>query len=73
MMPSKEYMENIAKKLDSFNRINGFFPQKDAILKDDFDLMDYMGKTAINHMNGNSQNLGLDLNPDPLFRDHNTY
>lgn len=72
MYPNKEYLDSIAKKLDSFNRINGFNPQNNQMIKDDFDVMDYTGKVAIEYMKRRKEELFA--NPpqiDPLFRDHN--
>lgn len=74
MMPNKEYMENIAKKLDALNKINGFNPQAGNNLKDDFDVMDYTGKAAINYMKKKQEETQtVQPSIDPLFRDHNTY
>ena len=74
MIPNKEYMENIAKKLDSLNKINGFNPQSNSILKDSFDVIDYTGQAAINYMKKKQiENQSVQPAIDPLFKDHNTY
>lgn len=74
MIPNKEYMENIAKKLDSLNKINGFNPQSNSILKDSFDVIDYTGQAAINYMKKKQiENQSVQPTIDPLFKDHNTY
>jgi len=74
MIPNKEYMENIAKKLDSLNKINGFNPQSNSILKDSFDVIDYTGQAAINYMKKKqTENQSVQPTIDPLFKDHNTY
>jgi len=74
MIPNKEYMENIAKKLDSLNKINGFNPQSNSVLKDSFDVIDYTGQAAINYMKKKQiENQSVQPTIDPLFKDHNTY
>lgn len=74
MIANKEYMENIAKKLDSLNKINGFNPQSNSILKDNFDVIDYTGQAAINYMKKKQiENQSVQPTIDPLFKDHNTY
>ena len=74
MIANKEYMENIAKKLDSLNKINGFNPQSNSILKDSFDVIDYTGQAAINYMKKKqTENQSVQPTIDPLFKDHNTY
>ena len=73
MIPNKEYMENIAKKLDSLNKINGFNPQRNNIVKDNFDVIDYTGQAAINYMKKKQiENQSVQPAIDPLFKDHNT-
>ena len=72
MPVSKEYLDAISKKLDSFNRINGVNPElRNEIFKDDFDPIDHMGKAAIEYMKKRSQEPPIP--PDPLFTDHNKY
>lgn len=74
MIANKEYMENIAKKLDSLNKINGFNPQSNSILKDNFDVIDYTGQAAINYIKKKQiENQSVQPTIDPLFKDHNTY
>ena len=50
MIANNEYMENIARKLDALNKMNGYNPQSNSTLKDDFDVIDYTGQAAINYM-----------------------
>jgi predicted DNA binding CopG/RHH family protein len=74
MIANNEYMENIARKLDSLNKINGFNPQSNSTLKDNFDVIDYTGQAAINYMKKKQiENQSVQLIIDPLFKDHNTY
>jgi hypothetical protein len=74
MIANNEYMENIARKLDSLNKINGFNPQSNTILKDNFDVIDYTGQAAINYMKKKQiENQSVQPIIDPLFKDHNTY
>lgn len=73
MIANNEYMENIARKLDSLNKINGFNPQSNSILKDNFDVIDYTGQAAINYMKKKQiENQSVQPIIDPLFKDHNT-
>lgn len=69
MKPSKEYLDSIAQKLDMFNRINGVNPSS-VYLKDDFNPMDHLGKSAMNYLN-NKKIEDREIAPDPLFKDHN--
>lgn len=72
MTPSKEYLDQISKKLDSFNKINGVDPaMRKEIFNDSFDPMDHMGRAAIEYMNRKSQETNHTI--DPLFTDHNKY
>lgn len=74
MIANNEYMENIARKLDSLNKINGFNPQSNSILKDNFDVIDYTGQAAINYMKKKQiENQSVQPIIDTLFKDHNTY
>jgi len=73
MLPSKEYLEQISKKLDSFNKINGVDPGvKNDIFNDNFDPFDHMGKTALAYMK-RKKTEEIDRSIDPLFVDHNKY
>jgi hypothetical protein len=73
MMPSKEYLEQISKKLDSFNKINGVSPDiKNNIFNDNFDPFDHMGKSALAYME-RKKSEPVDQSLDPLFTDHNKY
>lgn len=72
-MPSKEYLDQIASKLDSFNKINGVDPgMKSQLFNDNFDVMDYTGRAAIEYMNRKSKETPAPF-IDPLFTDHNKY
>lgn len=72
-MPSKEYLEQIAKKLDSFNEINGVSPgMKKELFNDNFDPFDHMGKTALAYME-RKKSEEINHTIDPLFTDHNKY
>lgn len=69
---NQEYLNAIAKKLDSFNKINGVDPTlRKELFNDNFDPMDHMGKAAIEYMNRKSQETNHQI--DPLFTDHNKY
>lgn len=71
MKPNQEYLDSIAKKLDAFNQLNGFEPQR-RNLERGFDVMDHMGKAAIEYMNRKKEVTESDSSlPDPLFRNHN--
>lgn len=73
MSPSKEYMDQIAKKLDSFNEINGVNPSiRSDIFGDNFDMMDHMGKSALDYINKKKSDNTIHR-IDPLFTDHNKY
>jgi len=73
MIPSKEYLEQISKKLDSFNKINGLNPGiKKDIFNDNFDFMDHMGKSALDYIE-RKKSTQIDQSIDPLFTDHNKY
>jgi hypothetical protein len=72
MLPSKEYLDQIANKLDSLNKMNGVDPaMRSQLFNDSFDLMDYTGKAALEYMKKKNQE-DPQL-PDPLFTDHNKY
>lgn len=73
MLPSKEYLEQISKKLDSFNQINGVNPEmKKEMFNDAFDPFDHMGKAALSYMEKiKSEEINHTI--DPLFTDHNKY
>jgi len=73
MRPNQEYLDNIAKKLDAFNQIDGFEPQQRHSFGDGFDFMDHMGKTAIDYMRRKKEESKQDPpQHDPLFGNHNT-
>jgi hypothetical protein len=71
MIPSKDYLDQISKKLDTFNKINGIDPSvKLNMFNDNFDMMDHMGRSAIEYM----ERKKIEETPyqiDPLFTDHN--
>lgn len=72
MKPNQEYLDSIAKKLDAFNQLNGFEPQQRQFLSDGFDLMNHMGRAAIDYMNKGREETEKDsFQQDPLFRNHN--
>lgn len=72
MLPSKEYLDQIANKLDSLNKMNGVDPaMRSQLFNDSFDLMDYTGKAALEYMKKKNQE-DPQL-PDPLFTDLNKY
>jgi len=72
-MYNQEYLDQIAKKLDSFNKINGVNPEatKQLSAYDNFDIFSALGNAAIKHteskINTNHNQI------DPLFTDHNTH
>lgn len=69
---NQEYLNAIAKKLDSFNKLNGVDPgTKNQLFNDNFDIMDHTGKAAIEYMNRKSHDTNHTI--DPLFTDHNKY
>lgn len=73
MLPSKEYLEQISKKLDSFNKINGVDPGvRNNIFNDNFDPFDHTGKAALEYI-GKKKSEEIDRSIDPLFTDHNKY
>ena len=73
MMPSKEYLDQISKKLDSFNQINGVNPEmKREMFNDGFDPFDHTGKAALAYMEKRKSE-EIDHTIDPLFTDHNKY
>ena len=73
MLPSKEYLEQISKKLDSFNQINGVNPEmKKEMFNDDFDPFDHMGKAALSYIEKRKSE-EINHTIDPLFSDHNKY
>jgi hypothetical protein len=73
MIPSKEYLEQISKKLDSFNKINGVNPEmKKEMFNYSFDPFDHTGKSALSYMEKiKSEEINHTI--DPLFTDHNKY
>jgi hypothetical protein len=72
MLPSKEYLDQIANKLDSLNKMNGVDPaMRNQLFNDSFDLMDYTGKAALEYMKKKNQEGSQPM--DPLFTDHNKY
>jgi hypothetical protein len=72
MLPSKEYLDQIANKLDSLNKMNGVDPAtRNQLFNDSFDLMDYTGKAALEYMKKKNQEEPQPM--DPLFTDHNKY
>jgi hypothetical protein len=72
-MYNQEYLNQISKKLDSFNKINGVNPEatKQLSAYDNFDVFSTLGDSAMKHMKdrGNHKQQGI----DPLFTDHNTH
>lgn len=73
MMPNKEYLEQIAKKLDALNKINGVDPNiKNNIFNDNFDTFGQIGKSALEYLERKKLELP-DRSINPLFTDHNNY
>ena len=71
-MYSQEYLNQIAKKLDSFNKINGVNPEiKKEIQSDNFDIFSSLGNSAIKYMEARRDTKINSI--DPLFTDHNNY
>jgi hypothetical protein len=72
MIPNKEYLDQISKKLDTFNKINGVDPlMRRDLFNDNFDIMDHAGRAAIEYMNRKKEEINSPI--DPLFTDHNKY
>lgn len=73
MQPSKEYLDQIAKRLEKLNP--GLTPEaiknsKRGLDAGASDPIDWIGQSAMNYLkNKKDQN----ANPDPLFPDRNTY
>lgn len=72
MKPCKEYLDYIAKKLDSMNALSPIRNVKDS---DDKltgykipELMDQMGSTALEYLKNKKDQV---IKPDPLFPDRN--
>lgn len=72
MKPCKEYLDYIAKKLDSMNALSPIRNVKDS---DDKltgykipELMDQMGSTALEYLKNKNDQV---IEPDPLFPDRN--
>jgi hypothetical protein len=71
MIPSKDYLDQISKKLDTFNKINGIDPSvKLNMFNDNFDVIDHMGRSAIEYMK-KKKTEETPYQIDPLFTDHN--
>ncbi len=72
MKPNQEYLDNIARKLEAFNQLNGFEPQQSQHLAGGFDLMDGMGQAALIYLERKKGEMN-EQSPeaDSLFRDHN--
>ena len=71
MQPSKEYLDQIAKKLEKLNP--GLTPEIVKEMKrpnDTSGILGDMGSAAINYLKNKKDQ---DVNPDPLFPDRNTY
>lgn len=72
MKPCKEYLDYIAKKLDSMNALS---PIRNVKNSDDKltgykipELMDQMGSTALEYLKNKKDQV---IKPDPLFPDRN--
>jgi hypothetical protein len=72
-MYNQEYLDQIAKKLDSFNKINGVNPEANKQLSayDNFDIFSSLGNSAIKYMEAKKDPKQAPI--DPLFTDHNTH
>lgn len=71
MKPNQEYLDNIARKLEAFNQLNGVIPQQRQFVSGGLDIMDTMGQAALSYLEKKSQQKENPIAPDPLFRDHN--
>lgn len=72
MKPRKEYLDYIAKKLDSMNALSPIRNAKDSNDKLTGykipELMDQMGSTALEYLKNKKDQV---IKPDPLFPDRN--
>lgn len=72
MKLNQEYLDSISKKLDAFNQMNGFEPKQGQISSGGFDLMNGMGKAALDYLARKRQEeKETPIGQDPLFGDHN--
>jgi hypothetical protein len=74
MVPSKEYLDHISKRLEAMNpHLKGTDGKYNAFA-DGFkmpSLMDQMGQTAMAYLNNKKNQAPIE--PDPLFPDRNSY
>jgi hypothetical protein len=70
MMPTKEYLDQIAKRLEKLNP--GITPEsvRDSKKSPNNGVTDWLGASALNYLK-NKKDPGIE--PDPLFPDRNTY
>lgn len=69
-MPTQEYMEMIARKLDAFKKFSGNSEESSNFAYKIPSFEEQVGQTALNYLK-NKQN--QEKTRDPLFKDHNTY
>jgi hypothetical protein len=70
MQPSKEYLDQIAKRLEALNPHITPESIKQAKTGNDFDVLGWIGQSGMDYLqNKKDQNVG----PDPLFPDRNSY
>ena len=69
-MPTKEYLDHIAKRLEKMNP--GITPESVKASKKDSnsEVTDWLGASSLNYLK-NKKDPGIE--PDPLFPDRNTY
>ena len=72
-MYNQEYLNQIAKKLDSLNKANGVNPEANKQLSayDNFDIFSTLGNSAMKYMEDKKNHNQTKI--DPLFTDHNTH
>lgn len=71
MTPSKEYLDQIAKRLEKLNP--GLTPEIVKEMKrpnDTSGLLGDIGRASVNYLQNKKD---LEIKPDPLFPDRNTY
>ncbi len=73
-MYDKNYLKQIANKLDCLNRANGFNPEFSKKMKEidnyNSDVFGTLGASGLEYMR-KRQSEQIDYTIDPLFRDHN--
>jgi hypothetical protein len=70
MSPSKEYLEQVAKKLETMRSLDPSNSLSLSPRMDSSSFLDQLGKTAQEHMTKKQQD---QIGKDPLFPDRNTY